>query len=365
MYRSAIASFSLTAALAVLLAPAAARGESSMHVVENGDTLWSLARTHGCRVAQLQRHNRLATSAIRAGQTLSIPSCDASPAVANTASASAPAIAAVTVKTHTAQSHTVAAGDTLGALAKRYSSSVESIKAQNDLGSDLIRVGQTLSITAGVGSTSAVRAIKRIVGPLKGQSIGRPSRGKLASAVQLPHDAAYYRRRPERTYGTTQAVRHVYRAVRAVRKRYPKVHRLAIGDLSAVKGGRITLHNSHQSGRDVDLGFYFKRRPKGYPENFVVATDKNLDFDASWLLLTKLAATSDSGTGVERIFMTYSTQKIFYKMARKRGVSKDKLRDLMQYPRGRSAGGLIRHEPGHDEHIHVRFKCPPRDRKCS
>ena len=29
-----------------------------------------------------------------------------------------------------------------------------------------------------------------------------------------------------------------------------------------------------------------------------------------------------------------------------------------------SQHGLIHHEPGHDEHIHVRFQCPPGDREC-
>lgn len=42
--------------------------------------------------------------------------------------------------------HTVVSGDTLFSLARRYSTSVSAIKSANGLSSDLIRIGQTLTI---------------------------------------------------------------------------------------------------------------------------------------------------------------------------------------------------------------------------
>lgn len=42
--------------------------------------------------------------------------------------------------------HTVVSGDTLFSLARRYGTSVSAIKSANGLSSDLIRVGQTLTI---------------------------------------------------------------------------------------------------------------------------------------------------------------------------------------------------------------------------
>src|SRR5690606_38575956 len=128
---------------------------------------------------------------------------------------------------------------------------------------------------------------------------------------------------------------------------------------------KISMHASHQSGRDVDLGFYFKSRPKGYPEAFVVATEKNLHFAATWALLTAFTDLAEADAGVEKGFLSYSTQRLLYKLARKRGISKARLGAIFQYPRGRSSSkGIVRHQKGHDEHMHVRFKCPPRDKKC-
>lgn len=43
-------------------------------------------------------------------------------------------------------SHTVVSGDTLFSLARRYNTTVSAIKSANGLSSDLIRVGQTLTI---------------------------------------------------------------------------------------------------------------------------------------------------------------------------------------------------------------------------
>ncbi len=43
-------------------------------------------------------------------------------------------------------SHTVVKGDTLFSLARRYGTSVSAIKSANGLSSDLIRIGQTLTI---------------------------------------------------------------------------------------------------------------------------------------------------------------------------------------------------------------------------
>ena len=155
------------------------------------------------------------------------------------------------------------------------------------------------------------------------------------------------------------------RAVSEVRKRHSKTHKLAVGDISAKRGGKISMHASHQSGRDIDLGFYFKARPKGYPQSFADATPRNLNFDATWTLLMSFVETQSKPGGVEQIFISYETQKLLYKKARKRKISKDKLAKVLQYPHGRgSRRALVRHEPGHNEHMHVRFSCPPKDSRC-
>jgi LysM repeat protein len=51
--------------------------------------------------------------------------------------------------------HTVMRGDTLGAIARRYSLSVEELKQRNGLGSNLIHPGQRLRVSAPVTRASA------------------------------------------------------------------------------------------------------------------------------------------------------------------------------------------------------------------
>ncbi|PIE16038.1 MAG: hypothetical protein CSA66_07845, partial [Proteobacteria bacterium] len=69
---------------------------------------------------------------------------------------------------------------------------------------------------------------------------------------------------------------------------------------------------------------------------------------------------------VSYMFVDYRVQKKLYDWAKnKKGVSARTLAWLFQYPRGRRAmKGIIRHEPGHLNHYHVRFKCPRGDSEC-
>ena len=76
-----------------------------------------------------------------------------------------------------------------------------------------------------------------------------------------------------------------------------EVHTLAIGDLSRDGGGKMGNHHSHQSGLDVDVGFYFHHVPDGYPDRFVGAND-DLDLDAMWALTLAFARTSTLDDGV-------------------------------------------------------------------
>ncbi len=323
------------------------RRATDVHVVSKGQTLWVIARAYGCEVSDLTRANNLGSGqVIRPGQKLRIPQCSGSGKRSKGSSRRSLELV-----------HHVASGDTLGHIAKRYDTSVAAIKKKNRLSSDLIRPGQELRVVPGADGSGR---------PIKGQSIGSPHRGHLAHATQLPRGRGYYRRRPYRAYGTNSLVYHVQQVVNVVRGRYPRVHALAIGDLSAKRGGTLEPHVSHQSGRDVDLGFYFNRKPKDYPKSFALATAKNLNFPATWTMLRTLYSTTNLDGGVERIFMDYSVQKLIYEWAKKHKVSQVTLNRMFEYPHGRgSKPALIHHDAGgHDDHFHVRFKCPKGDKGC-
>lgn len=197
------------------------------------------------------------------------------------------------------------------------------------------------------------------------RSIGRPHCGYLARPVELPDDEAYHRRHPELMFGTKATVAHTRGAIASVTAKLPHVHPLSIGDLSAERGGSLMAHRSHQSGRDVDIGLYYLEPPAGYPDRFVPATVENLDREATWTLLTALARTARRPGGVDYILLDHDVQGLVFAWARDHGVSKRTIRRILQYPRPPEIqAGLVRHFPKHDDHLHVRFRCPPRDRWC-
>ena len=67
-------------------------------------------------------------------------------------------------------------------------------------------------------------------------------------------------------------------------------------------GGYLRPHHSHQSGRDADVGYYYK----GGPRSFVRASEENLDLPRTWALVK--AAIKE--TTVEMILIDRSVQRI-------------------------------------------------------
>lgn len=324
--------------------PSKGTSSGASHKVSEGQSLWVIARGHGCSVDALIEANGLKRGGIiRAGQTLRIPDCDGRARGSDTAAISS------TLR------HVVASGETLSAIAKQYDTSIAAIQTRNRIDGSMIRPGQELEVIPGKNGSGR---------PIIGQSRGVPHKGQLRDGVQLPPSGAYFRRRPARAWGTTYVVHHIKRATALVASKH-KVHKLALGDISAKNGGFIDQHRSHQSGRDVDLGLYFTKPPTGYPESFVVGTRKNLHLAANWLLISTLAATRNLNGGVSKIFLDYDVQGLIYEYAKKRGVPRRTLDAIFQYPHGRgSTAGIVRHEKGHDDHYHVRFKCPAGDSGC-
>ena len=198
-----------------------------------------------------------------------------------------------------------------------------------------------------------------------GQSIGAPWAGRLQHATALPPGDGYHIRRPERAFGTETTIELTLRAISETLDGYPDEHVLAIGDISAASGGSITQHHSHQSGRDIDVGLFYMEKPEDYPANFIHADEDNLDCAATFKLLESFLATADDDGGVQMVFLDFDVQGILYHWALDQGISERRLDRIFQYPHGRgSPDGIVRHEPNHDNHMHVRFKCPSADTGC-
>lgn len=145
------------AASAVQAQPVADVTPVSTYTVARGDSLWSIAKAHRLTVTELADANNLSTGAtLRLGQKLIIPN---QPAGATPAAAPAPAIAETPAPKPSAESvtHVVKAGETLGAIARKYQVTVGEIATANNITDPAkIRPGRELIIPG--WKSPAVRA---------------------------------------------------------------------------------------------------------------------------------------------------------------------------------------------------------------
>lgn len=110
------------------------------HTVKRGDTLYGISLQNGVSVAQIKSWNNLSSDTIYVGQTLTVNGQKSTSANHNNKPAPTKPVASKT--------HTVQRGDTLYGIGLRYGVNSNDIKKWNNLSSDMIYVGQTLSINS-------------------------------------------------------------------------------------------------------------------------------------------------------------------------------------------------------------------------
>lgn len=180
-------------------------------------------------------------------------------------------------------------------------------------------------------------------------SIGSPDAGLLVNPVAMPEGAFWTIRNPAETYGTTETIGYLQRAIETVQLQFPDSPRLVIGDISRADGGRLNRHKSHQSGRDVDLGLYYRG---GEARDFRSADARSLDVERTWALIKALVTETD----VERIFLDRSLQRLLEAHARELGEDRWFAGLAGRARAGRDA--ILQHERRHKDHLHVRFYNP-------
>ena len=127
----------------------ASPGAAQSYQVKPGDTLSEIAASVGVSADALARHNGIANPHLLwSGQVLDVPSTAASSTAASNTAASSPA-ATVAAAAPQGVSHTVAAGESLSAIAGRYGVSVDRLVVANGIRDpNLVVVGQRLAIPA-------------------------------------------------------------------------------------------------------------------------------------------------------------------------------------------------------------------------
>jgi murein endopeptidase len=191
------------------------------------------------------------------------------------------------------------------------------------------------------------------------RSVGRPNRGRLEGGESLPREGPGWVQKGVNATGTNEAIALLVASLEDVRGRFAGTVPVYIGDLSQDGGGRLSPHKSHQSGRDIDIGYY-ARANQGL-KRFETMTAETLDAAKTWHLVERLLLTGQ----VQYIFMSYRIQEVLYLTALDSGWGERDLLGLFQYPRGHQAKrGVIRHAKGHQNHFHIRFRCPSGDAEC-
>ena len=315
--------------------PASAQAEN-FYRLQPGETLAVAAQRFGCSLAAVFRANRVDTTLLPAGTRVRIPDC--------TRKAARPASAATRARS----------GRTLARAPQPQPNEPDHSTALAASATPVTRPAPSARAAPSQANRAATSA----------GSVGVPWRGWLRGAVPLPTSDHYLLRRPTRAWGAPHAVAYVTDALAQVRQAYPTLPVLAIGDMSRASGGRLTEHKSHQNGLDIDIGLYFTQQPENYPQAFAPANE-HLDVAATWALVAAFANTAGAPDGVRYIFLDHAVAGRIYDFAKQQGVDPTLLDQLFEYPHGKRAGvGLVRHEPNHKDHLHIRFACAPQDAYC-
>jgi len=180
-------------------------------------------------------------------------------------------------------------------------------------------------------------------------SIGSAHSGALLNGVQMPEGPYWTLVDPAHAWGTQETVDYLCHALTAVAEKFPGTAPVAIGHISAKRGGPLRPHVSHQSGRDVDVGLYYLGPPNHW---YARATPKNIDAPRTWFLIRTLVTDTD----IEMILLDGSLQRPIEQYAIDIGEPEAWVRGLF-----RGTGKLppvVRHAPGHATHLHLRFYNP-------
>ena len=230
---------------------------------------------------------------------------------------------------------------------------------------------QTLCFASLIAAlTSACLGVPSPLAPGVSGAVGVPHLGVQTEAVELPVSGkgfTRFRPKSDRYFGHPRLVSGVMRVSEALAERFPGSAPLVVGDLSARHGGKISRHNSHRTGRDVDFLLFYKT-PSGADARApgfihvesdglarVSGTGDYLRFDVvkTWELVKLLV--EDRELRVQFVFASRVIEALLIDYALARGEPLD-----LVY---RAQAVLL--EPGdssnHDDHFHVRIACSPED----
>lgn len=197
-------------------------------------------------------------------------------------------------------------------------------------------------------------------------TVGSPNLGVQTDGVELPVKGpgfARYRPQGAHHFGRPRLIAALTRIAAELQELDPGAPPLVIGDLSARSGGKIDGHQSHRTGRDVDLIFQYLT-PGGArvtAPGFIHVDSDGLarnpydghllrfDVEHQWRLVKALVTAPEMG--VQFLFASRNVEALLIDYALARGEPLDIVlhaQSVMWQP--------VDSLP-HDDHIHMRIAC--------
>jgi LysM repeat protein len=326
-------------------------------VVKRGDTLARIAKRHGLKVEDLRRWNRGRIGkgdSIKAGASLVIkPGKVVKDNGADKVSGDKASLKKASDQGKplapppgTWEDHVmVRRGDSLGKIASRANVDLEALMQWNGL-----------TMRSKIKAGDRLRVFKPGPRP-PARSIGRTTAGALEYGQHLGTGPGYRLRFPRNAFGVDGVLKTLKTCARRVRDQFPGSHDILIGDISRPGGGHFPPHSSHQSGRDVDVGYFLASEAQNDTLHRVRADE--IDYARTWALL-RCYLTSDK---VVRVYIDRKIQVAMVAWMRaKRALDDRHFQRLFEVEGGDDA--LIQHAPKHDTHMHVRFACDSGQEEC-
>jgi penicillin-insensitive murein endopeptidase len=226
----------------------------------------------------------------------------------------------------------------------------------------------------------------------KPDSVGAYSNGCLLGAVPLPRTGPGYevmRLSRNRYYGHPALVAFIQRLAVAAQKK--KIGTLLVGDMAQARGGPTPSgHRSHQTGLDVDIGYY---RPDWLAKRHIKKAERETVSQIPVVDLNTRTLTAQWGPKVEDLIELAASDpevaRVFVHPRIKRELcdqqaasskppppepetssssskSKKKAAKPKEPPAPRDWTWLRNVRPwwGHNDHLHVRLKCPADNASC-
>lgn len=203
--------------------------------------------------------------------------------------------------------------------------------------------------SAGSIQSRAPAALPSEIAQLGPLSVGHPAEGFLVNAVSMPRSRRWVVSMPEHGFATRETIDGLVHCIDSVAARFPNTPAVVLGSLSAREGGRIAPHKSHRTGRDADV--YFYRQPGAQWSR--AATLEDIDLPRTWALLRCFITDTD----VDMILLDERVQGWLERYALDAGEPEAWVRSLFNDLPSEPAA-VVRHEPGHVAHFHVRFTSP-------